>query len=121
VLCSLGRHDEAGEWGAKSRELGGSDDIVTQMLWRQVLARVHGHRGETEQAEQLAREAVDYGERTDMLVNRGASHLDLAEVLELAGRGREAARETQTALEVFERKGDVPMAEHAGARLARLL
>jgi ATP/maltotriose-dependent transcriptional regulator MalT len=120
VLCSLGRHDEAGEWGAKSRELGGSVDIVTQMLWRQVLARVHAHRGELVEAERLAREAVEYGERTDMLVNRANTHLDLAEVLEAAGRP-EAADEVRKALELFERKGDSPMAEQARARRAALV
>jgi ATP/maltotriose-dependent transcriptional regulator MalT len=120
VLCSVGSYDDAEKWGVKSRELGGSDDIVTQMLWRQVLARVHAHRGESEEAERLAREAVAYGEQTDMLVNRGAAHLDLAEALDPGGRA-EAAVQARTALELFERKGDLPMAEQARARLERLL
>jgi class 3 adenylate cyclase/tetratricopeptide (TPR) repeat protein len=121
VLCALGRHDEAEEWAGKSRELGGSDDIITQMIWRQVLARVRAHRGELEEAEQLARESVEYGERTDMLVARGAAHLDLAEVLEVAERGGDAAEEVEKALELFERKGDLSMAGQARARLERLL
>jgi tetratricopeptide (TPR) repeat protein len=120
VLCTLGRYDEAGEWAAKSRELGGSDDIVTQMLWRQVQARVYGHQAKFEEAERLAREAVDYGGQTDMLVNRAVAHLDLAEVLELAGRDQEAVHEVQTALELFEHKGDLPMVEQARGRLERL-
>jgi tetratricopeptide (TPR) repeat protein len=121
ALCSLGRWDEAGEWGGKSRELGGSDDIVTQMLWRQVLARVHAQRGEAGDAERLAREAVEYGVRTDMLVNCGVAHLDLAEVLEAAGRHEAAAEEAAKALELFERKGDLPMADRARTRLDGLL
>jgi tetratricopeptide (TPR) repeat protein len=120
VLCSLGGYDEAETWGVKSRELGGSDDIVTQMLWRQVLARVYAHRGELDEADRLAREAVEYGERTDMLVNRAVAHLDLAEVLETARR-EEAAVQARTALELFERKGDLPMAAQARAHLERLL
>ncbi len=120
VLCSLGRWDEAGEWGAKSRELGGSDDIVTQMLWRQVLARVQGHRGEADEAERLAREAVEHGDRTDMLVNRAVAHLDLAEVLEGRGRRPAAAEEATKALELLEQKGDLPMTAQARARLERL-
>jgi tetratricopeptide (TPR) repeat protein len=121
ALCSLGRWDEAGEWGEKSRQLGGSDDIVTQMLWRQVLARVHGHRGEADDAERLAREAVEFGGRTDMLVNRGTAHLDLAEVLEHAGMRSAAAEEVGNALQLFERKGDLPMTDQARTRLERLL
>jgi class 3 adenylate cyclase/tetratricopeptide (TPR) repeat protein len=121
VLCSLGRWDEAADWGAKSRELGGSDDIVTQMLWRQVLARVHAHGGEADEAERLAREAIEYGVRTDMLVNRAVAHLDLAEVLERAGRRSEALEEAKAGLQLFERKGDLPMADQARARLDYLL
>jgi tetratricopeptide (TPR) repeat protein len=121
VLCTLGRHDEAEEWARKSSELGGSDDIMTQMIWRQVLARVQVNRGQVGEAERLAREAVDYGERTDMLVSRGAAHLDLAEVLELAERRGEAAEEVEKALSLFERKGDLSMAGQARARLERLL
>jgi tetratricopeptide (TPR) repeat protein len=121
VLCTLGRYDEAEEWARKSVELGQSDDIITQMYWRQVEARVRAHRGELERAEELAREAVRYGEQTDMLSSRGLSHLDLAEVLEVAGRNAEAAEEVQTALELFEQKGDLPMADQARTRLERLL
>ena len=33
----------------------------------------------------------EYGDQTDMLVDRGTAHLDLAEVLELAGRNAESA------------------------------
>ena len=36
-------------------------------LWRQVLARVHAHRGELAEAERLAREAVAASEQTDSL------------------------------------------------------
>ena len=120
VLCSLDRWDEAAEWGAKSRELAGSDDIVTQMLWRQVLARVQAQAGRADEAERLAREAIEFGDRTDMLVNRAAAHLDLAEVLEAAGRRDEAAAECAHGLDLFEQKGDVPMAARACAVLENL-
>ena len=121
VLCTLGQYDEAEAWARKSAELGQSDDIVTQMYWRQVEARVRAHRGEFDRAEELAREAVRYGERTDMLSNRGLGYLDLGEVLELAGRNAESAQEVRTALDLYERKGDLPMADQARARLERLL
>ena len=69
--------------GRKEQGVAGSDDIVTQMLWRQVLARVQAQAGRADEAERLAREAIEFGDRTDMLVNRAAAHLDLAEVLRL--------------------------------------
>ena len=45
-LCALGRYDEAEPLAQLGRELGGEQDVATQMLWRQVQARVHAHRGE---------------------------------------------------------------------------
>jgi len=121
VLCSLGRYDEAYEWARKSAELGQIDDIITQMYWRQVEARVFAHRGEVVRAEELAREAVQYGEPTDMLSPRGLSQLDLAEVLELAGNRIEAAERAREALRLFEQKGDLAMVDQAQAQLERLL
>src|SRR5712691_3875164 len=40
ALCALGRFDEAEEWSRKSEQLGASDDVVTQMIWRQLLRPV---------------------------------------------------------------------------------
>ena len=110
TLCALGRYDEAEEWARKSRELGARDDIITQLLWRQVLSKVKAHRRAFEEGERLAREAVELSEQTDQLVAIGLAHLDLAEVLEQAGRRSEAVEELTKALELFERKGDLPMA-----------
>jgi hypothetical protein len=64
---------------------------------------------------------VLYGAQTDMLSMRGLSQLDLAEVLGLAGRHTDSAQEVRTALELYELKGDLPMADQARARLERLL
>jgi tetratricopeptide (TPR) repeat protein len=121
VLCECGEYAEAETWARKSAELGQRDDIITQMLWRQVQAKVRAHQGAFEEAEQLARQAVEYGEQTDMLVARGLTRLDLAEVLEAAGRGAEAAQELEEAHRLFEHKGDVVMADRARARLELFL
>jgi hypothetical protein len=80
-LCALGRYDEAEPLAWLGRELGGQQDFATQMLWRQVQARVDAQRGEHAQAERLAREAVAIGERTDALNSQGDALCDLAEVL----------------------------------------
>ena len=80
-LCALGRYDEAEPLAQLGRELGGEQDFATQMLWRQVQALVHAHRGEHAEAERLAREAVAIAERTDALNHQGDALCDLAEVL----------------------------------------
>ncbi len=55
-----------------------------------------------------------------MINSLGDAHLDLAEVLELAGRREEAAVELEKALALYERKGNLVLAERSRARLAEL-
>jgi hypothetical protein len=55
-----------------------------------------------------------------MLMWLGLARLDLCEVLEAAGRRDEARSEAEQALGLFERKGDLPMAARARARLENL-
>ena len=54
--------------------------------------------------------------RTDQLDPRAEAHLDLAEVLLLGGRGREAAHELDRAIPLFQEKGN-----EVGERSARRL
>jgi len=108
-LCALGRHDEAAPLAQLGRELGDEQDLVTQMLWRQVQARVHAHRGEHAEAERLAREAVEIAKLTDALNHHGDALCDLAEVLAAAGRTDEAAETLEQALERYERKKNLAM------------
>jgi class 3 adenylate cyclase/tetratricopeptide (TPR) repeat protein len=121
VLCALGRYEEAEQWAGTSCDLGASDDVMTQMLWRQVLAKVLARRGLFDEAERLGREAVAYGEGTDALTTLGDAHLDLAEVLELADRPEEGAVAVEKALAFYERKGNIVMADCARARREQLL
>ena len=97
---------------------GASDDALTQMLWRQARAKVLAHRGDHAEAERHTREAVGIGEGTDMLNAQGDAHGDLAEVLLLAGKPAEAAAALEQALERYERKGNLVMAERTRTRLA---
>jgi tetratricopeptide (TPR) repeat protein len=120
VLCTLGRYDQAEEWSGTSEELGASDDIATQQLWRLARGRVLAHQGEFVEAERLMCEAVSLIEQTDNLSAHGNALMDFAEVLELAGRREEAAAEVRRALALYERKGNLVMAERARARLAEL-
>jgi tetratricopeptide (TPR) repeat protein len=94
--------------------------MATQMLWRQVQARVHAARGEHPQAEALAREAVAIAERTDALNRQGDALRDLAEVLAAARRGDEAAAALGQALERYERKKNLAMVSQVQRRLEAL-
>ena len=61
-------------------------------------------RGECPAAERLAREAVDFGRRTDALAFHGDALLALAEVLHLADRLPEAAEAASEAIELYSNK-----------------
>ena len=67
ALYALDRLDEADAWAGRTAELGASDDASSEMLWRQVRAKVLVRRGEPAEAERLAREAVAICKRTDGL------------------------------------------------------
>jgi tetratricopeptide (TPR) repeat protein len=116
-LCMLGQHDEAGKMAQRGRELGAEQDVLTQTLWRRVDALVLASRGEYQEAEKLAREAVAIIERTDGLRWQGDALCDLAEVLRRAGRSQDAATSLQQALDRYERKRNLAMAAQVRQRM----
>ena len=120
ALYALDRLDEAVAWADRARDLGASDDAVTQMLWRQVNAKVLARRGELGAAERLAHEALAVCEKTDFLDAKGDVYTDLAEVLSLAGKSQEAAEALEQALALYERKGNLVMAARTRDRLEAL-
>jgi class 3 adenylate cyclase/tetratricopeptide (TPR) repeat protein len=116
-LCAVGRFDEAEPLADFAR---GIETQESTWLWRQVKARVLAHRGQADDAEALAREAIAALEQTDMLTYQGDGFLDLAEVLLAGGRTDEAADALEQALDRYERKKNLAMAAQARARLDAL-
>jgi class 3 adenylate cyclase len=114
----LGDLDNAIEAANRAAELGASDDVVTQMLVRQVKAKVLARRGDLEQAERLAREAVELGDTVDMPAAKGEAYEDLGHVLYLAGKTAEAERAVERAVEIYDAKGAVAMRYRARRMLA---
>jgi tetratricopeptide (TPR) repeat protein len=90
------------------------------MLWRQARARVLARRGEHDEAESLAREAVEIAETTEDLGSKAETRADLGEVLTLAGRPRDAAEALEQALVRFEAKENLVMAGRMRERPAAL-
>jgi class 3 adenylate cyclase/tetratricopeptide (TPR) repeat protein len=113
ALYALDRLDEADAWAGRASEIGASEDVATQLLWRQVRAKVLARRGEYVEAERLARDALAIGEPSDDLNGKADATADLAEVLELASRHEEAVAEMVLARELYRRKGNVVSAERA--------
>jgi len=119
-LCELGRYDEAEPLARRGRELGDEQDTATQVLWREVQARVLAHHGEHAEAERLAREAVAITEGTDILSGQGEALAELAEVLASAGRTEEAVDAFERALERYGRKKNLAMVAQVRPRLEAL-
>ena len=120
VFYDLGDLDAAFDAAARGLELGASDDAYTQILTRGVQAKVLARRGSTEEAEQLAREACELADATDMSCSRGGAYEDLGHVLYVAGKTAEAERAIEHAAEIYDAKGAVAMSERARRMPAEL-
>jgi DNA-binding SARP family transcriptional activator len=80
---------------------------------RGIPARLLARRGRMEEAEKLARDGVALAADSEFAVLHADVLLDLAEVLELAGRPEEAGEATAEAVSIYERKGNVAAARKA--------
>ena len=58
AVLEQGRDEEAEDLAKLSAQLAAKDDLLSQILWRGVRARVFARRAQFEEAEALAREAV---------------------------------------------------------------
>jgi hypothetical protein len=105
VLLLRGQDDEAAGYADTCRRTTHDDDIVSQVLWRRVTARLAAHRGDpggAPMAEEAARMAAD----TDWGIVLAGTLVDLAEVRGLGGRPGPARAVAQQARAIYLAKGD---------------
>jgi tetratricopeptide (TPR) repeat protein len=114
-----GRSDEAEELTRLCEQITPPDQLDAQIRWRSVRA-VTVARSEPEEAERLAKEAVRLADKTDQLDAQAEARIDLAEVLRLGGRRREAARDLGRAIDLYRAKGN-KVGEGNALRLLRVL
>jgi len=122
VQSDLGRFDEALATAERAQTLGGIDVtaettaywLVVESLIVGAKARALAGMGRLDEAEALGREAVALVDRTDALNAQADGRLGLAEILERAGRSRDALDLATDAADRFRRKGNL-----AGGRQAR--
>jgi tetratricopeptide (TPR) repeat protein len=118
ALARLGRWEEAEHFATLGDEHAEAFWRGGRVLFFQLRARLHAQKGEFSEAERLARKAVHRVLETDALIEQADAFMDLAEVLEAAGRPAEAREALERALETYERKEHVVGAERARAALA---
>ena len=108
-----GRVDEAEEWLATA---DGFDTVFQELgLRAQLMAR----RGQLDEAERLARAALDGGEEYPVPQFQDP-RFTLAEILGRAGRSREAREHAEVCLRRYEAKGIAPLIEKARALILDL-
>jgi predicted ATPase len=121
VILAQGRDAEAERFSRLSEELAASRDVLTQVMWRSVRARLLARGGRVEEAESLIRAAIALADDTDFLNQQGDACSDLAAILEDAGRPDEAREAASRSLQLYEQKGNRVAAGHARSRLAELV
>ena len=88
----------------------------SRRCWRCVRAKVLARRGEQDEAERIAREAVEIADETDFLQTRADARVALAEVLGLVGQPDASTRALAEASELYRQRDRRP--RRADARAA---
>jgi predicted ATPase/class 3 adenylate cyclase len=118
TIYNQGRYDEAERLTKTSEQLSGRGDTASRIEWRSIRAKVLAQRGCFEEAEHLARKAVELAEQTDDIGSQATALDDLAEVLGLAGKTQERISLIGRSRDLFERKGNIVAARAADDVLA---
>ena len=121
VILEQGRDEEADALAEVSARLGATGDLLTQIRWRRVRARVLARRAEIQAAEALAREALAIAEATDFVNERADALIDLSHVLEESRRCEEAVAAASGAVHLYELKGNVVAAAATKFRLGKIV
>jgi class 3 adenylate cyclase/tetratricopeptide (TPR) repeat protein len=104
-VFAQGRYDEAERLTQISEESADTEDAYSQALWRSVRAKVLARRGELDDAERLAWEAMARADTTDFLHLRWHVYASAGDVLLRAGRAQDASQILSEAFALAERKG----------------
>jgi predicted ATPase len=100
-----GNHEAAAEAVGLSRRLAGMGDVISQVRWRSVQAKLHAVRRNGHEAEALCSQAVQLVIGTDEVTSQGDVLADAAEVQLLLGNRSAAEVLLRDAVERYERKG----------------
>ena len=107
LVRDQGRDDEALGLLDTAEKMSAPNDVQSQAAWRYIKAPILARRGAREQAEQIARTAVELLGKTNSPGLQADAISELAAVLETSGRLKEALEANEEALALYSRKGDV--------------
>jgi ATP/maltotriose-dependent transcriptional regulator MalT len=115
-----GRYKEAEKLTEECEQAARSNDVHAQIRWRAIRAKVMARRGEFESADKLACEALTFAAESDFLNDHADALVDHAQVLRLGGRREEASSAVESAVALYEQKGNVASAAKARELLDEL-
>jgi len=120
-LYVQGRHDEADRFAETSSQATTDDDLQAQAAWRTVRGKLLAGQGRFVEAEAMMRQAIRMVEATEWLSDQADCSMGLAEILMMGGRPSESLPLLEAAIELYERKGDIPSAARAHAMRAQVV
>jgi hypothetical protein len=112
VTYDDGDHEASGHWVEIARRHVGPNDLLAQIAWRSVSAKLLAQQGRAD-ADGKSEEAVTRAEATDALNARAAAFMARAEVLRLTDRPDDAYKATTQALALYKQKGNLAAVERA--------
>ena len=114
------RYAEAGELIEVSQAAAGDEDLSDKIIGQGLSARILADRGRYAEAVDLASSAVALAAHTDLLSQHADALLDLAHAVAVAGRAAEAQVAATQALDLYQRKGNLPGAREALGYLVKV-
>jgi ATP/maltotriose-dependent transcriptional regulator MalT len=108
-----GHDDEALALTQTAEQATAVDDVESQALWRMVRAPILARAGALQQAQELARSAVELVRGTEAPMLQADALAELAAVLRAADRPDEAQRAIAEAIGLYESKGNRVAAQRA--------
>jgi class 3 adenylate cyclase/tetratricopeptide (TPR) repeat protein len=116
ALYERGETEEAERFTVASEEAAG-DDPSLKAEWGPVRALCLARSGSLEDAETLAREALEFASEPDDVLIRAYALESLGSILIEAGRKDDARPVLEESLELYERKGVIPLVERGKSLL----
>ena len=120
IAAELSRDEEAMEMSKAAEAATADDDVVSQALWRAARAPILARAGNTTEAENLARAAVELLRATEAPNLQADTLFELASVLRHAGNASGAREACAEAMALYELKGNIVSANRCQRWSARL-
>jgi tetratricopeptide (TPR) repeat protein len=118
ALYQAARYDEVEHWTRVAEHASAPDDVLSQVVWRTARAKALARRGEIPMAERLARDGVRLAKTDENPNGQAKALMDLAEVLDLAGRRDGSAQAIEQAISRYDQKGNIVAAAAAPRQLS---